>query len=234
MLKARATLANCNRHNLVSARGSVSPSTDSRTSSNQAYVDLLKASYILYDLVLKEKTSPALLTAENRKSIAYLAEVDCPLSATLESTNRWQGINEELSQYTTVDIAEPSTLHLQNLAIWEPLQPEEASDDTSDFCFGPDTGRWVAVDQDDAGSEEEKVLYRTFVNAGFGSKKLRMRTKGTPYMLLLTTKEGESEPQIILCNQSGSFCLQRDCKQISSHVDASANILQLRLTTYHH
>lgn len=78
LLKARATLANCNRHNLVSARGSVSPSTDSRTTSNQAYVDLLKASYILYEVVLKFENSPALLTDENRKSIADLSEVDQP------------------------------------------------------------------------------------------------------------------------------------------------------------
>lgn len=79
LLKARATLANCNRHSLISAQGSVSPSTDSRTTSNQAYVDLLKASYILYDIVLKDETSPALLSDENRKSIAVLSEVDRPL-----------------------------------------------------------------------------------------------------------------------------------------------------------
>lgn len=75
LLKARATLANCNRHNFVSARGSVSPSTDSKTTSHQAYADLLKASYILYDIVLKDESSPALLTDENRKSIADLSEV---------------------------------------------------------------------------------------------------------------------------------------------------------------
>lgn len=68
------------------------------------------------------------------------------------------------------------------------------------------------MDQEDAGSEQEKVLYRTFVNAGIGGKKSRMRTKGAPYMLLLATREGESEPKIVLCNQTGSFCLERNCK----------------------
>ena len=37
-----------------------------------------------------------------------------------------------------------------------------------------------------------------------------MKTKGAPYMLLLSTKEGESEPKVTLCNQSGTLCLQRD------------------------
>ncbi|GLI78411.1 hypothetical protein PoHVEF18_006725 [Penicillium ochrochloron] len=44
--------------------------------------------------------------------------------------------------------------------------------------------------------------YQGFVNAGIGGKKSRIRTKGAPYMLLLATRDGESEPKIILCNQS--------------------------------
>lgn len=99
----------------------------------------------------------------------------------------------------------------QDLDIWEPVQPEEASQSSLDF-FGFENARWVAVNQEDSGSEEERVLYRIFVNAGIGSKKFRIRTRGAPYMLLLATKDGESEPKIILCNQSGSLCLQRDCK----------------------
>lgn len=91
------------------------------------------------------------------------------------------------------------------------MQPEESSDPGTELSPGLDTARWIAVNQDDAGSETEKVLYRTFVNAGIGGKKFRMRTKGAPYLLLLATREGESEPKIILCNQSGTLCLQRDC-----------------------
>ncbi|CAI7656315.1 unnamed protein product [Penicillium glandicola] len=194
LLKARATLANCNRHNYVSARGSLSPSMESRSTSQQAYLDLLKASYILYDIVLEEEASSDLLVDEDRKSIVELSE----------------GINEEFSQYTSVDIPEPSSLHTQNLAIWEPMQPEEIWDGGIDLDLGLDNLRWIAVDLEDAGSEQEKVLYRTFVNASIGGKKSRMRTKGAPYMLLLATREGESEPKIVLCNQSGTLCLERD------------------------
>ncbi|KAJ5384051.1 hypothetical protein N7517_001962 [Penicillium concentricum] len=194
LLKARATLANCNRHNYVSARGSLSPSMESRVTSHQAYLDLLKASYILYDIVLGEEVSSSILVDEDRKSIFELSE----------------GINEELSQYTSVDIPEPSTLHTQNFAIWEPMQPEEIWEGGIDLDLGLDNLRWTAVDLEDAGSEQEKVLYRTFVNAGIGGKKSRMRTKGASYMLLLATREGESEPKIVLCNQSGTLCLERD------------------------
>ncbi|KAJ5759178.1 hypothetical protein N7520_006334 [Penicillium odoratum] len=189
LLKARATLANSNRHNLVSARGGLAlPTSDSRSVSQQAYVDLLKSSYILYEIVLKDENSPVLLTDENRKAIHDLSE----------------GVNDEFSQYTSLDIPEPSSLRAQDLDIWEPLQPEEASERILDF-FGLENSRWISVNQDDAGSEEERVLYRAFE---LGLK--NSRTRGAPYMLLLATKEGESEPRIILCNQSGSLCLQRD------------------------
>lgn len=124
--------------------------------------------------------------------------------------DRMQGINEELSQYTSVDIPELSSLQTQNMDIWESMQPEEIGDSGMDPDLGLDNLRWIAVDLEDAGSEQEKVLYRTFVNASIGSKKSRMRTKSAPYMLLLATREGESEPKIIICNQSGTLCLERD------------------------
>lgn len=92
------------------------------------------------------------------------------------------------------------------------MQPEEASEIGVDLDRGLDNLRWITVEQEDAGSEQEKVLHRTFVNASIGGKKSRMRTKGAPYMLLLATREGESEPKIVLCNQSGTLCLERNCK----------------------
>ena len=75
-----------------------------------------------------------------------------------------------------------------------------------------DDGRWITVELDDAGEEEEKVLFRTFVNAAIGIKRHRIRSKGAPYMLLLYTKKGESEIQVTLSNQSGSCGLNRSCE----------------------
>ncbi|KAJ5923526.1 hypothetical protein N7454_008771 [Penicillium verhagenii] len=195
LLKTRATLASCNRHSLVSARGNTALPGESKPASHQAYVYLLKASYVLYEIVLRDENSPALMTDENRKAISDLSE----------------GINDELTQYSSLDIPDFSSLCAQELDVWEPVQPEEATESSLNF-YGLENSRWIAVNQEDAGSEEERVLYRAFVNAGIGSKKFRIRTRSAPYMLLLATKEGESEPKIILCNQNGSLCLQRDRK----------------------
>lgn len=75
-----------------------------------------------------------------------------------------------------------------------------------------DDGRWITVEQDDAGEEDEKVLFRTFVNATIGIKSVRNKSKGAPYMLLLYTKKGESEIQVTISNQSGSCGLNRSCE----------------------
>lgn len=74
-MKARTTLDNSEKPGFADARGSLSPSTDSRSTSHQAYVDLMKSSYILYDIVLIDENSRANLTDENRKLIADLSEV---------------------------------------------------------------------------------------------------------------------------------------------------------------
>ncbi|KAE8375368.1 hypothetical protein BDV26DRAFT_17749 [Aspergillus bertholletiae] len=194
LLKARATLASSDRPSLVGPRGSVSPPIGSWVPGNQAYIDLLKASYILYDIVLADTSSHAILTHENRKLISDLSE----------------GIKDEFVHFVTLDIPEYSIIQSLNLDMWEPLQPEEASEKGSDSVIGPNNVRWATVDLEDAGDEEEKVFYRAFVNAGIGSKRLRMRTKGAPYMLILSAREGESEPKITICNQSGTLSLQRD------------------------
>ncbi|PYI08497.1 hypothetical protein BO78DRAFT_73495 [Aspergillus sclerotiicarbonarius CBS 121057] len=192
-LKARTALANSEMPSLVSHRGSASPSTVSWTASHQAYVDLLKASYILYDIVLRVESPQVLLEDENRKLISDLSE----------------GIKEDFAQFGTVDIPDYAATHSQNLDIWEPVQPEETTGSEGQ-ASSPGNICYVTVELEDGGNEDEQVLFRTFVNAGIGSKKLRMRTRGAPYMLLLSTRYGESEPKITICNQYGTFCLQRD------------------------
>lgn len=114
-------------------------------------------------------------------------------------------------------------MYRQNLNVWEFLQPEEETYDQDDLLPGLENGRWITVDQADAGEEDEKVLFRTFVNAEIGGKRFRLRKKGAPYMLLLSTKEGESEPKVTICNQSGTLCLQRDCKYCDYPVTGEAN-----------
>ena len=109
----------------------------------------------------------------------------------------------------------------QNCSIWELLQPEEENHDDEDLLPGLDNGRWITVEHDDAGDEDEKVLFRTFVNAAIGGKRTRINSQGSPYLLLLSIKKGESEPKVTICNQSGSLALSRDCKSNSSRPYAS-------------
>ena len=98
----------------------------------------------------------------------------------------------------------------QNYNIWEFLQPEEETRDDDDLLPGLENGRWITVEQDDAGEEDETVIFRTFVNAAIGGKRSRVRSRGAPYLLLLSTREGESEPKVTICNQSGTLSLTRD------------------------
>lgn len=114
--------------------------------------------------------------------------------------------------YQPVDTPEKETFIKQNCDIWEHLQPEEEKFDDDDFLLGLENGRWITLEQEDAGDESEMVLFRTFVNAAIGSRKVRFKSKGAPYMLILSTKDGESEPRVTLCNQSGTLCLTRACK----------------------
>ena len=141
---------------------------------------------------------------------------------------REQGIREELQKFGPSDVPDHLHLERQNLEIWEVLQPEEERLESGGDLFpNLKNGRWITVEQEDAGEEDENVLYRAFVNAEIGSKRFRRRTRGAPYLLLLSTKNGESEPKITFCNQSGTLCLQRDCKLPRGGSEMPGNTLSL-------
>lgn len=73
-----------------------------------------------------------------------------------------------------------------------------------------DHGLWITVEDDNAGEDNEKVLFRTFIDTTIGGKKRHVRSKGAPYMVILSAKHGESEPRVTLCNQSCSLGVTRD------------------------
>lgn len=91
----------------------------------------------------------------------------------------------------------------------DPYRDEEPYCTDNILTAWMDEGRWITVEQDDAGEEEEKVLFRTFVNALIGIKPRRHRST---CMLLLYTKKSESELQVTITNQSGSCSLNRSCE----------------------
>jgi hypothetical protein len=59
----------------TSSHGSLSVPGDGRSPANQAYVDLLKASWILHTMVLREENAASLMTDENRKLFQDLSDV---------------------------------------------------------------------------------------------------------------------------------------------------------------
>lgn len=77
--KARKSISNYEKQPPLpssNTRSSLSVSTESKSATAQAYVDLLKASYILYEIVLKNQNTEApLLTDENRKLFYNLSDV---------------------------------------------------------------------------------------------------------------------------------------------------------------
>lgn len=63
------------RPEVSSSRGSFSASGSGKSPTNQAYVDLLKASWILHTVILSEENVSALTTDENKKLLFNLYDV---------------------------------------------------------------------------------------------------------------------------------------------------------------
>lgn len=76
---------------IISSRGSLSVPGDGRSPANQAYVDLLKASWILHMVILREDHTTALTTDENRKLYQDLSDVCLCLVHTRPETDKCIG-----------------------------------------------------------------------------------------------------------------------------------------------
>ena len=99
----------------------------------------------------------------------------------------------------------------QNLHLLEDFeQVVEAKENVPQAIDDPeDPHRWFETDPDNAGYHNEKVLYRTSVDAQLGSKDDRQKSSNAPYMLLLWTTAVENDIFISLCNQRGTVNLCR-------------------------
>lgn len=170
---------------------STASSYNSNISIQQSHLDLLKASWILYNVILEDEGYAASLIGENQK-----------LFDDLESSVK-DDFTADVS--TTLHQLFDGSTGRQNFSVWEKLQPME---DLSQVEEAPeqdrspkDPSRWFTIEEDHAGDEDERVLFRTFVNAEVGLRRFRTKTHGAPYMLVVWAKSGESEPKMTLCNQ---------------------------------
>ena len=168
-------------------------------SAEQAYTDLLKSSWILEEVVLAEAADEDLSDVSVRKMIKELsASLHNDL---LES----RSINSESKSYMgTVPLK--CDLHLLE-SFEQTIEAEERIPAAMDDPISP--LRWFEIDQDNAGKQYEKVLFRTFVNAQLGSRQDRSKSSSAPYMLLVWTAADECDMFISLCNNRGSVNLSR-------------------------
>ena len=75
LLKSSFRMQACEKQGSLMTRESFSVSNDSKSPASQAYVDLLKASWILHDILLKDSNLTALQTDDNRKLLHSLSNV---------------------------------------------------------------------------------------------------------------------------------------------------------------
>ncbi|RPA97742.1 hypothetical protein L873DRAFT_1770525 [Choiromyces venosus 120613-1] len=170
-------------------------SSDPNSGLYQAYFDLMKASWILYNYLLSDPDNTLNMPPEDIKSFSTLQNA----------------IDEDFDYFRQKGLAVNDIEDMKlNDKIWEFQQPFERSSDEQEKNPLLDPGRWITIEDHHAGSDGEVCHLRFFVNAELGNKRIRMKTKDAQYMLILWTTKGQSELMITLCNQSGRLKISRD------------------------
>lgn len=189
--------------NEVKRRGTDAPQHQIRwystVSAEQAYTDLLKSSWILEEIVLVGAADEDLSHDSVRKMIK-------DLSASLHN-DLFESRNFDRSP-ESFEGKIPLKYDLHLLESFE--QTIEAEERIPAAMDDPVSAlRWFEIDQDNAGSQHEKVLFRTFVDAQLGSRYDRSKSPSAPYMLLVWTAADGCDILVSLCNQRGSVNLSR-------------------------
>ena len=170
----------------------------SSVSAGQAFTDLLKSSWILEEVVLRTKD----------EDLSYLSirKMIKDLSVSLHND-----LQERRNVDRNFESFERCSLLKYDLHLLESFeQTVEAEESIPTAIDDLDSAyRWFEIDQDNAGMQHEKVLFRTFVNAQLGKRRNRSKSPSAPYMLLLWTAADSCDMFISLCNHRGSVNLSR-------------------------
>lgn len=191
LLKSRAVLEALSDQNRVNRLGTATwPVT---VSTKQAAVDQLKACWILENKVLVSDNEDAKITGAAWKMFSDVCDA----------------IHGDLFERDTLGkfLADVNAVKNRNTLLEEHLsqavEQVSAVPEAIDSLDPP--SRWFTLYQDEAGSTNERVFLRTFVNAAIGDQP--RRTKEAPYMLILWSVQGRSEVLISLVNQCGTVNL---------------------------
>ncbi|CAZ85639.1 unnamed protein product [Tuber melanosporum] len=176
--------------NAVRLLGGLVPDASSTSSSGpnsglrQAYLDLMKASWILYNYLLSDPDNTINMSDEDIRSFSTLQDA----------------IDQDFENFRQADLSADGIEDnmMLNDKIWELKQPREVAPDGRENNPLLDPGRWLTIEDNHAGGAE------------LGNKRVRVKTRDARYMLVLWTQEGQSELKITLCNQSGTLKISRD------------------------
>lgn len=168
-------------------------------SKEQAYADLLKASWILEEIVLtKAKEEDLSFTIVRRIIKDLIANISKDLRERREKDSIQPSFHDEI-------------ILKQDLSLLESFEQEiEAKENVPKAIDDPSSShRWFNTDRDNAGVSRERVIFRTYVNAQLGEREHRSKSSSAPYMLLLWTTGQQSDLLISVCNQRGTVNLSR-------------------------
>ncbi|KAL8712594.1 MAG: hypothetical protein Q9220_003125 [cf. Caloplaca sp. 1 TL-2023] len=172
---------------------------ENTTSKDQAYVDLLKSSWIVDVLIRERKIAGELTKSQPRKLVIDLLKA-------LKSD-----LHHRRHERSCGKIPDTATLLKQDLSLLESFeQTVEAKENEPRAMDDLTTSqRWITIDKDHGGFQNEKILFRSFVNAQIGQRNERSKSSNAPYVILLWTKSGESEISVSLCNHRDTLNLSR-------------------------
>lgn len=163
-------------------------------SAQQCYLDLLKSSWILEEIILTEDIDH--LDIRQQRTTSHLARAldeDLHRHEDKMQVFRDKGSLENLIDRPNLKLTESFEQTIEEAAMNDPFTAH----------------RWIDVDQDNRGSKHEKVMFQTFVNAQLGDRDQRDKSHDAPYTFLLWTMKGETGLFVSLCNQSGTVNLAR-------------------------
>ena len=194
--------------NLLS-RDQIRRTDESQVSTEQAFIDLLKSSWILEEIVL-DRIGDKCLDYYYREIRELASSLDSDLRGFRNTFQAQDLLNRD---FALLESVEQSIEAKDNI-------PNATNDLSTSFRFF----------QVDIEAIHERILYRTFVDARLGHGSERTSSSRALYMLLLWMRNGESSLFISLCNLRGTVNLSRQVVPKDMDTILSGNHVDLMMS----